>query len=198
MEVPESKQSALLGRFQHLQRLKLIEGINPGRGKAAEYSAYHIVIIAIAFEMLQLGTTPDRAVEIIKKNIKLIQVAIGYAVASKDCVSPSLIRYDPAILTTSDEWDLAHATFHANDEEIGIRQFEWLFISGSVERAVYISLSGTLRHIFAVWDGWPDELETGADDTKIKLGPKSKAFMSALTEWYDNQPPVVSYDNPKA
>lgn len=68
MGIPEARRSAFLGRFQHFQRLGLITGVKPGRGRAAEYTMPMILQLAVAFELVELGRTPERIVEHLGKS----------------------------------------------------------------------------------------------------------------------------------
>lgn len=70
MLVPDEGRTAFLGRFQHLQRLALVDGINPGRGKAAQYRAEQVIVIAIAMQFLQLGLSPERTVRMMHRQYR--------------------------------------------------------------------------------------------------------------------------------
>ena len=186
MDVPIERESALLGRFQHLQRLKLIEGINPGRGKAAEYRAHQVLIILIALQMLQLGLTPERAVDVIKQNQDRVRLAICISVTGDEPISPAMFWFDPAILTRSQAEidDLADATFHYGGAGTGPDAFDYFFVEGWVQRMAFISVSGTLWHLVGALDDQFAEL-----DGKPIIGDKSKQFLSSLTEWAEHSEP---------
>jgi hypothetical protein len=185
MEVPPERRSALLGRFQHLQRLALIDGINPGRGRAAEYKSHHLVVIALAFQMLQLGLTPERTVQVIKQNQDTVRLGIGLAVHAKDTISPSMLWFDPAILTRSQDEirDLADATFDYGGAGTGAEVFARLFVEGWVQRTSFISISGTLWHVVAVFEGW------GQFSDKPRLGEQSRIFLGSLSKWFQGSKP---------
>jgi hypothetical protein len=187
MEVPEQRRSALLGRFQHLQRLALVEGINPGRGKAAEYRPHQILIIAIAFQMLQLGLTPERAVQVIKQDQDRVRLAMGLAVNETGTITPALLWFDPSILTRSQEGsgidDLAEATFDYGGAGSGVDVFKWLFVEGWVQRMAFVSISGTLWHIVAALEGHFASAE------RPTLGGKSLLFLEGLKDWFENSTP---------
>jgi len=184
MEVPKEKRSALLGRFQHLQRLKLIEGINPGRGKAAEYSAYQVLVFALAFQILQLGMTPERAVQVIKQNEDHIRLAVSLAVNEKGTVSPAMIWFDPATLNRPVDktggFDLTEATFDYGGAGSGHDAFRWFFIEGWVQRMVFVSVSGTIWHLINAI-----ESEKPSADSKPKIGILSQSFLGSLAEWFE-------------
>lgn len=183
MEVPEERRSALLGRFQHLQRLSLIEGINPGRGKAAEYRAHQVVVVGIAFQMLQLGLSPERVVQVVKANQDTIRLAIGLAVSQKGKISPSIIWFDPSVVNGSSlDYDAADLTFDYGGEGSAIERFAWLVAESWVQRTAIISVSGTLWHMVAAGEG-----HTGSD--KPPIGPVSMQFLDALNEWFVGSKP---------
>lgn len=185
MGVPEDRRSALLGRFQHLQRLSLIEGINPGRGVAAEYGAHQVLIIMLAFQMLQLGLTPERAVNTIKQNQDRVRLAIGLAVNGPDPINPAIVWFDPSVLSQSqgETEDPADATFHYGGAGSGPEMFEHLFVKGWEQRMAFISISGTLWSLVMALD----MLEfTGLKPT---IGERSEQFLSALRDWRASSTP---------
>ncbi|QUM70858.1 hypothetical protein [Sphingopyxis granuli] len=188
MEVPVSRRPAFLGRFQHLQRLSLIEGISPGRGKAAEYQAHHVMVIALALQMLQLGLTPERAVETINQNRARVREAIGLAVSREGNISPSLFWFDPSVLTKfmdeSEFSDLAEATFDFGDAEESMRMFKHFFVDGYLQRSAFISVSGTLWHIVGVLDGFEE------GKIRPKIAEQSLKLLAALSEWFDSSDPA--------
>jgi hypothetical protein len=101
--VPAEKRIAMLGRLKHLQRLEWPPGANPGKGKRVRYDPEQIFQLALALELIQLGTTPERAVNTLCYHIKTVWVAA--AEASKSAVSgvgdPIFLLFDPASLSTA-------------------------------------------------------------------------------------------------
>lgn len=180
VNVPQERRSALLGRFQHLQRLKLIEGINPGRGKAAEYRAHQILIILIALQMLQLGMTPERAVDLIHRHDADIRKAITLAVASKDStIATSLMWFDPAILSPQLDGveDPAATTFGYAGMDSGLYVLMDFFLFNRVDRAAFIGVSGTLWRAVRSLDG----RDLLSDDEVI--GERGRSFLASLRAW---------------
>jgi hypothetical protein len=55
-----SRISALQSRIKDFQRREFPPGLNTGKGKAAAYTPEHIILLTFAFEMLELGMTPDK------------------------------------------------------------------------------------------------------------------------------------------
>ena len=184
MLVPHDRRSAFLGRFQHLQRLSLIEGINPGRGKQAEYQAHQVLVIAIAFQMLQLGLSPERAVKIIKKNQEQIRLAIRVAIENQGEISPSLLWFDPGIISPAIEGydvdDLAHATFTQGDGEDAMEIFKQYFVKGGVTRLSFISVSNTLGSLLRAIEG-VTQVDVDARPTE-----RTREFLVALKDWYNS------------
>lgn len=188
MEVPDERRSALLGRFQHLQRLSLIEGINPGRGRAAEYRAHHVLVVAIAFEMLQLGLTPERVVHVLKENQDRLRLAIGLAIREKGAITPSVIWFDPSVINgSSPDFDLAEGTFDYGGEGSAVDRFKWFVTESWIERMAIVSISGTLWHIVRAFE------QHWAHREKPPIGPQSLQFLIALHDWFqDSQPDSVA------
>lgn len=66
-DIVETNNTAFRGRIQHMQRLGFPTGINTGRGRPASYTWRELLLLGLAFEYLEIGSTPDRAIaEIIK------------------------------------------------------------------------------------------------------------------------------------
>lgn len=62
--VVPAHESRVAGRLQHLQRLSFPPTTNTGRGVAAVYGIGEVVQLALAFEIMQLGLTPERMVNL--------------------------------------------------------------------------------------------------------------------------------------
>tara|TARA_Y100000815_G_scaffold251807_1_gene255531 strand:+ start:496 stop:1104 length:609 start_codon:yes stop_codon:yes gene_type:complete len=182
MEMPDEKRSALLGRFQHLQRLKLVEGVNPGRGRAAEYNALQVLVFSVAFQMLQLGMTPERCVDVLRQHQDLLRLAISLAVQEPGTISPALLWFDPSILNRSakaGEYDLAEATFNYGGAGTGREVFEIFFVEGMVQRMAFISVSGTLWHLVSAIEG-------GARTRgRPPIGEVSAMLLDDLSDWFE-------------
>lgn len=73
--VPPARETALIGRVQHLQRMGFPAGVNVGSGQRAEYDAPALVRILFAFELMQFGLRPERAVMIVR--------AMGWELAAR-------------------------------------------------------------------------------------------------------------------
>lgn len=151
MDVDQMGAGAFLGRFQHLQRLRLVEGINPGRGKQAEYRAHQILVIAIAMQLLQLGLTPERAVRIIKENQDRVRLAISLAVPSPDEFGSAFLYLDPALLTELGSEDpandVAERTFHYAGPGTLREMIEDALITHDVPRMAIINVRGTILSV---------------------------------------------------
>lgn len=65
--IDDANRTAFRGRIQHMQRLGFPTGVNTGKGKPAVYSWRELLLLGLAFEYLEIGSTPDRSIaEIIK------------------------------------------------------------------------------------------------------------------------------------
>lgn len=78
-DIPPKRYSALNARLKHFKRLGFPAGVNTGRGVAAKYDASAIVRLLLAFEFLQFGMGPEKAVQLIRAFPKVIAEAAGYA-----------------------------------------------------------------------------------------------------------------------
>lgn len=157
MMVDAKGAGAFLGRFQHLQRLRLVQGINPGRGKQAEYRANQVLVIAIAMQLLQLGLSPERAVWIIQQNQDRVRLAISLAVSAPDKLSAAFLYFDPALLTElgdrSGEYDRAEQTFHYAGEGTLREMIDDFLVKGDVPRMAIVNVRGTIVSIKdALWE----------------------------------------------
>lgn len=61
--IADDKRTALRGRLQHFQRLGWPSGANLGRGTRVRYGLKEVMLLAMAFEMIQLGMSPERIVD---------------------------------------------------------------------------------------------------------------------------------------
>lgn len=179
MEVRSELRSAFLGRFQHLQRLKLIEGVNPGRGVAAEYKAHQLLIIAITMQMLQLGLNPERAVDVIRNNQDRVHSAITVAVKDGG-IHPALLWFDAALISQKTDFglDLAVATFDVGDFALFESRMKYIFEDGYVSRLSVVSVSNTIWQIVMAMEQFPK-----VGGMKPQIGEQSRQFIDALIDW---------------
>lgn len=192
MLVDPAGAGAFLGRFQHLQRLRLVEGINPGRGRQAAYRANQVMVIAIAMQLLQLGLSPERAVRIIRDNRDRVRLAIGLAVPTAEKLAPAFLYLDPALLTAlgADGSDAGHAelTFHYAGEGTLREMIDEYLVAGDVPRIAIVNIKGTIVSLKDAM--WNDELmldQAAAD--KSEEGTMAPAFHRALFDWVRQSDP---------
>lgn len=192
MLVDDKGASAFLGRFQHLQRLRLVQGINPGRGKQAQYRANQVLVIAIAMQLLQLGLTPERAVRIIQDNQDRVRLCIMLAVPSPEALEAAFLYFDPALLTElgdrSGEYDRAEQTFHYAGRATLREMIEDFLVEGDVPRMAIINLKGTIVALKdAMW-----ELDFPAGSAAIDQpdeGRTAISFHRDLHAWWEQSTP---------
>lgn len=67
-------------RLTYLQRLGFPAGTRPGRGTKSRYGIEDVLKIAIAFELLQVGIQPTRAVRLVDTDWRLISRALAEAI----------------------------------------------------------------------------------------------------------------------
>lgn len=77
-EVMPNRHSALRARLKHLKRLGFPTGVNTGRGVPAQYGADSVIHLLLAFELIQLGLTPERAVNLLREFGFVVVQAAGF------------------------------------------------------------------------------------------------------------------------
>ena len=87
------QRTALLSRLQHFKRLGFPAGVNVGKGYKARYDIPQIVQLLVAFEILELGVTPERIVRLLDANSDLLVIAAGLG---SDRLSYDLFDNDPS------------------------------------------------------------------------------------------------------
>lgn len=180
-EVASDKRMAFQARLKNFLRLGLIDDVKAGRGKAAKFEAEHILMLALAIELSQIGVSPEKAVSIIRNNISKIAAAVLVSVSSTkngfgNDWSPTVIYFDPKALSslTLDDQSVAEVKFS------NVEQFKLAFrdtISDQTRLAV-ISLTAMIVR-----------LADGLDENPNF--PTGVFFATALLTWarqYDLDP----------
>ena len=84
-DIASASITAFRGRIQHMQRQGFPAGINTGKGRPAAYTWRELLLLALAFEYLEIGSTPDRAIaEIVKMEDMLLAGVSKVILADKD------------------------------------------------------------------------------------------------------------------
>jgi hypothetical protein len=81
-DVAPQNRVALQGRIKHFQRSGWPGGTNTGKGKAASYDFGAVLKLCLGFELLQIGVTPERAANLLRKNWDNIRTAVSLAMNS--------------------------------------------------------------------------------------------------------------------
>lgn len=85
-EIDELNMTAFRGRIQHMQRLGFPSGVNTGKGRPAHYSWRELLLLALAFQYLEVGSTPDRSVaEIVKFEDRLL-IGLSHVILARRTV----------------------------------------------------------------------------------------------------------------
>ena len=72
-EIDQPNMLAFRGRMQHMQRMGFPPGVNTGRGRPSCYAWRELFLLGLAFEYLEIGSTPERSVlEIMKFENQLL------------------------------------------------------------------------------------------------------------------------------
>lgn len=79
--VDHERRSALKGRIKHFQRLSWPPGTNQGKGKRVQYGVGQTLSLAVAFELLQIGLTPERIVDQLRQEQGTLAEGFGAALS---------------------------------------------------------------------------------------------------------------------
>lgn len=84
-QIDKKNMIAFRGRMQHMQRLGFPPGSNTGKGRPSIYGWRQLFLLAMAFEYLEIGATPDRAVaELFRTEDEVIEALKNVAKALID------------------------------------------------------------------------------------------------------------------
>jgi len=84
--IAPSKRSAFANRLKHLQRKGFPPGVNTGRGRAADYQPEHVVLLALALELITFGYTPEKAIGAMEESLGSIAEGIYRATDFKETI----------------------------------------------------------------------------------------------------------------
>jgi len=174
-----SRRPALNARLKHFKRLGFPSGVNTGRGKAAAYDGGATFKLLLAFQLLELGIGPERAVRLIENAEQVIVAAAGYNGRTLYKLSPDhnasldgpgsiMMYFDPEAL-----WHLKAPDSDADDASRPYELLGWCFKD---------ELSGeSLPHRAAIVNV-TSLIEMAADHLAGK-GVSPNMFGTALLEW---------------
>jgi hypothetical protein len=124
-EIGADKRVAFRARLKHFQRLGFPEGVNVGKGKSAKYGAGHVITLALALELAELGLTPERIVTLIRGDYFPVFAAVkgstdailsGEWKPTRSGSAGSIFLYlDPSALASLRDRDPAGTSFEAAD-----------------------------------------------------------------------------------
>lgn len=82
--------SLVLRRWKYLQRMSFPAGSNTGRGRKVAFDLDQLLQVLVAFELIQTGSTPTRAVRTVRTNWPdlLPAMALGWLCACKPTMAP--------------------------------------------------------------------------------------------------------------
>jgi hypothetical protein len=67
--IASDKRTAFQARLKNFLRLGLLDDVKSGRGRAASFDADHILLLAVALELTQLGAGPELAIGMVRGSI---------------------------------------------------------------------------------------------------------------------------------
>lgn len=180
--VEPARRPALAARLRHLQRLGFPPGINTGKGKRAEYGLDELLLLAAAFELLQLGVTPERvSTVLIEAESIVISEAKAAVRALTDVGAQRLLLIDPRSLSSLQGSEAADDD-HLMVGSLGDVRKRFLSKPTSSARIAIVDLMNVVVLIAdAVWYLSPDtdpvpELTSWATNKKVErtvLGARS-------------------------
>lgn len=178
--VEDEFRIALKGRIKHFQRNGWPGDTNTGPGKRAVYDFSKVLKLCLAFEMLQVGMTPDRAIKILSRNWDYIctasSLAIGLLAQNDKARAHDVYLYcNPMSLglrNPDDDDDAVDATFFYGSGRLLAERIGKGF-DQSLRRLSVVNLSRLFEDIFS-------ELESQKAVTLDQ-------FVSAGYQWLDDE-----------
>ncbi|WP_422343173.1 hypothetical protein [Parasphingorhabdus sp.] len=109
-EIAPAQMGALRSRLKHFKRLKFPVSVNTGAGLHARYGAKEIVFLLYAFQLIELGMTPERVKHYVEKftdDLARISSHVGHLLGRDDSDPPAdqimKVRFDPNALSALTE-----------------------------------------------------------------------------------------------
>lgn len=99
--IQPDKLYAFESRIKNLQRLGFLPETNTGRGRKASYGIEETFLLALGIELLQLGVTPERVINVINPRRAAIVHELRFASRSGNWIrgNPKLMYLDPRALS---------------------------------------------------------------------------------------------------
>lgn len=169
--ISDEGRGALRARMRHLQRLSFPHGVNTGRGTPARYGLAPVFHLALAFELIQLGISPERCVDLLNEGLPLI-VKAGVHVFSSVLIptytgGELLLMIDPRALATLQRADQSEADRLTVGSIDDLGEYFSRGAGGVQSRMAVISLKGVIASIVLAGQrlgyGTHDELLLGFD-----------------------------------
>lgn len=95
-DVAPGRLAALRGRIKHFQRSGWPGGTNTGKGRPASYGFAEILKLALGFELLELGMTPERAIATLRENWDDVRTACSLAITAHPLLSTPQLSVEEA------------------------------------------------------------------------------------------------------
>lgn len=145
--IDPSRPTAIRGRVQAFQRVGVPRGTQTGRGRPAHYGVEQLIELLVAFEMLQLGMTPERIALIIRDYRSSLQTAaalaaphVGFDPFYQDHDLDAFIAMDPSALTVS-AGEQAISVGDIEHIKVGLREEVVSRVFSGVRRTAIINLT---------------------------------------------------------
>lgn len=171
-QISSHKRTAFQARLKNFMRLGLFETVKAGRGKAAQFEAHDVFLLALALDLGHMGIGPERAVGIIGASASHIANAVSSTLSDSEGWSQAIMYFDPKGLQLSSAPDDRVVTLHFSDAEKFGADFE--NILAKEMRVSVISIS-------AIIDKVAGSLLIEASEGVQSIG--RRAFATALLDW---------------
>lgn len=194
-DIVEEKRTAFNARLKNFHRLKFPIGLQTSKGKTATYGVGHVVEMALAVEMTQLGLPPERVVRVLTLN--WYPAAMAFSLAARAlmerpegfsdtvvketdplsmflffdpaALSTLMIDYDPAIVPDLDQ--TSDTFFFGGEGIVTDNIVKWT--SGYLSRISLINVTSLLDRLI----GNPDD-QNIAKNIELR-----RSFFSQVAEW---------------
>lgn len=96
-EISSEKRTQFQARLRNFQRLGIPRGVGGGRGKTVHYNPGHMLELALALELTQLGLLPERIIKVFNSNKMPISMCVKIAareLIEKGGFRPKSERFD--------------------------------------------------------------------------------------------------------
>ncbi len=152
------KRTAFKARLKHFQRLGFPPGVNTGTGRPANYDAAATMLLGLALEWAQLGSSPESTVAMLTRWPDFIRAAVARALASRPPNGPDT---DDVFLSISPM--ALEALMEVTEDGVGFGAGTASELAGTIEAFSRLALINLSLLIYRIAERLPDEATFRAD-----------------------------------